>query len=118
MSIFQNSVETRELHKKDTLRTRYYRNSFDQVKKALDQICSEEDMELQNFNKRYGDIYIIADGYEVIAQVIQLNPIETSVDFKINYFSVFGWGKPEKKAVHLYERLGEILSFKGTVLHP
>ena len=118
MSIFQTTIETRELHKKDKLRTHYYRNNFDQVKKALEQIAEEDNMQVQNVNRQYGDIYIIADGYEVICSVIQITPIETSVDFKINYFSTFGWGRPEKKAIHLYERLDALLSFKGTLLHP
>jgi len=117
MGFFSNSIETREQHKNEMLRTRYYKNNFDQVEKALRKICSEEDMQLQQVNKRYGDIYICAFDYEVFCTVIQVTPIETSVDFKINYFSTFGFKRPEKKAIHLYERLDKMLIFKGTMLH-
>jgi len=118
MSIFQTSIETRELHKKVALRTHYYRNSFDQVKKALDTIVEEDNMQVQDVNRKFGDIYLLGDGYEVIVSAIQLTPNETSIDFKINYFVTIGWNRPEKKAVHLYARLDQLLHFKGTVLHP
>lgn len=117
MGFFQTSVETRELHKKETLRTRYYRNNFDQVVKALKVICDEEDIQMQHIDKRYGDVYMISQNFEVMVTIIQITPIETSVDFKLNYFSTFGYGRPEKKVVHLYERLDKMLTFKGTVLH-
>jgi len=117
MSIFQTTIETRELHKKENLRTRYYRNTFEQVIKALKKICEEEDIQMQNVDKRYGDVYMISQNYEVMATILQITPIETSVDFKVNYFSTFGWNKPEKTAVHLYKRLDEMLTFKGTMLH-
>lgn len=118
MSIFQNNIETRENHRKDSLKTRYYRNSFDQIVKVLKKLCEEEDMEMQNIDKRYGDVYMIGDGFEIMAQIIQITPIETAVDFRINYFSTFGWGRPEKKAVHLYDKLNESLTLRGTQLHP
>ena len=118
MSIFQNSIETRENHKNPNLRTRYYKNSFNQVKKAMEKICSEEDMQLQQVNERFGEMYICAFGYEVFVTAIEMSPIETSVDFKINYFSTFGWNRPEKKAIHLFERLNKMLIYRGQMLHP
>jgi len=117
MGFFANSVETREQHKNENLRTRYYKNNFEQVKNCLEKICKEEDMQLQQVNKKFGDIYICAYDFEIFATVIEITPIETSVDLKINYFATFGFGKPEKKAIHIYERLNKMLIFKGTMLH-
>ena len=109
---------SREMHKKEALRTHYYRNNFDAVAEAFKKIAEEENMEIQNIDKKWGEILIIADGYEVIAIVNQITPIETSVDFKINYFVTFGFNRPDKKAIHLYQRLDGLLNFKGVMLHP
>ena len=118
MGIFQTTVETRELHKKEKLRTHYYRNNFKQIVNAFKEIVEQDNMEIHDVNEQYGDVFLVGDGYEVIASVIQLTPIETSVDFKVNWFATFGLNRPEKKAIHLYEELDKRLTFKGTVLHP
>lgn len=117
MGFFTNSVETREMHKNEKLRTRYYRNNIKQIKGALEKICSEEDMQLQQFDEKWGDIYICAYSFEVFVSVSQISPIESGVDLKVNYFSTFGFNRPEKKVIHLYERLDKMLTFKGTMLH-
>ena len=117
MGFFANSAETRELHKNDKLRTRYYRNGIKQIKSVFEKICSEEDMQLQQYDERWGDIYICAYGFEVFVTVSQISPIESGIDLKVNYFSTFGFNRPEKKIIHLYERLDKMLIFKGTMLH-
>lgn len=117
MGFFATTVETREVHKREDLRTRYYRNNFTQVEKALRGICDADGMQMQQVNKRYGDIYMIADGYEIFATVLQITPIETAVDLKVNYFATLGLNRPEKKVKHIYAELDKALSFKGTMLH-
>ncbi len=117
MGIFQNSCETREHHKKDNLRTRYYRCNFQHVVKAFEKIANEEDIQLQQKNERYKELYLCAYDYEVFVSVVEINPQESSVDLKVNYFSTFGWGKPEKTVNHIYEKLNKILIYKGTSLH-
>lgn len=117
MGFFRTSAETREMHKKDELRTHYYRNTFEQVVKAFEKICSEEDIQLQQVNKQFGDLYMCAFDFEVFATVLQITPAETSVDMKINFFSLMGFKKPERKIIHLYQRLDHSLNFKGKSLH-
>ena len=117
MSIFSTEVETKEVHKKEQLRTHYYRNNFNDVLNAFNKIAEEDNMEVQHVDKKWGEVYIIANGYEVIAIVNQITPLETAVDFKINYFVTFGFNRPMKRAIHLYERLDSMLNFKGTMLH-
>ena len=117
MGIFQTSVEKRENHKKEALRTHYYKASFKEVVKAIKKIVEEENMVVHEINETYGDIYLIGDGYEVIVQALEISRMETSVDFKVNYFVTIGLNRPEKKAIKLYSLLDKELQFKGTLLH-
>ena len=118
MSIFSTSIETREVHKNENLRTHYYKNNFKDVRKAVEKMVNEEDLQLYDVNERFGDILVCGDGFEIIFSVIQINPIETSVDLKINYFVTIGWNRPLKKAIHVFEYLDSHLNFKGQMLHP
>ena len=117
MGFFSSSAETREMHKNEKLRTRYYKNGIKQIKNVFEKICNEEDMQLQQFDERWGDIYICSYGYEVFVTVSMISPIESGIDLKVNYFSSMGFNRPEKKIIHLYERLDQMLNFKGTMLH-
>ena len=57
MGFFQTTVETRELHKKENLRTHYYRNSFKQILKAFKEIVEQDNMEIYDVNEQYGDVF-------------------------------------------------------------
>ena len=117
INIFTTSLETSERNKKEELKTHYYKTSFQGVLKALNKIAEEGWLEIHEYNETYGEIYLVGDGYECIVTVTEMNRYESGVDFKINYFSIMGFGRPYKLAVKLYDLLNKELPFKGKELH-
>lgn len=116
-NFFINTLETREMHRDGDLRTRYYRNNFDQCLEVVRTMAQKSALEVRDVNKTHGEIYLLGDGFDVIVTVSQINPIESGVDFKINYFSTFGWGRPKKRIMEFYKFLDAKLKFKGVSLH-
>ena len=117
LNIFTTSVETSERNRKDELKTHYYKTSFQGILKALNKIADEEWMEVHEHNERYGEIYLVGDGYEVIVTVTEMNKYDSGVDFKVNYFSIMGWGRPYKLISKLYSLLDKELPYKGKEQH-
>jgi hypothetical protein len=117
-SFFRTTCETRELHSDVELRTRYYRNNFDQCLEALKKLATQTSMEIRDVNKTHGEVYLIGNGYDCIVTISQINPIEAGIDLKINFFSTFGFGRPQKRAIAIYKFLNSVLKFKGVALHP
>lgn len=117
-SFFQSACETRELHADAQLRTRYYRNSFQQAKDAVDRLAAEERLEVRNIDVVHGEIYLLGNGYDVIVTAIQVTPIETGIDLKVNWFGFVGMGRPKKIALRFYQGFDRLLKFKGVSLHP
>lgn len=117
-SFFSNTCETRELHREPELRTNYYRNNFAQVIEAFQVIAKEQYMEIKNINKTHKEIYLLGDGYDIIVTLVEITPVEIGVDFKVNWFTGFGFNRPKKKVGLIYSRLKELLRFKGISLHP
>ncbi len=117
-SFFATTCETRELHRDAELRTRYYRNSFNQCLESLKKYAEQEHLEMRHVNPVHGELYLLGDGYDMILTVTQINPQESGVDIKVNFFSSIGMNKPKKKALQLYAYLDSALRFKGVSLHP
>jgi hypothetical protein len=117
-SFFATSCETRELHLDPELRTHYYRNSFRDVAAAFEMLAGKERFDVKSVDPIHGEIYLIGDGFDAIVTVAQINPIESGIDLKINYFSFTGLGRPKKKAIALFKTLDAHLKFKGVSLHP
>jgi hypothetical protein len=118
ISFFAVSCETREVHRDPDLRTHYYRNSFEHCLKSLREYAEIEGMDVKQVNSTHGEIYLLGNGFDVIVTALQLSPIETGVDLKINYFNVVGMGRPKKRAQSIYKHLDSKLNFKGVSLHP
>jgi len=117
-SFFQSNAETRELHSDVELRTHYYRNSFKDCLKIVEKMAEELRMDVRDINERHGEIYLLGNGYDAIITAIQLSPIETGIDIKINYFSFAGFGRPRKRVMEFFDYFDKNLKFKGISLHP
>jgi len=117
-NFFSNTCETRELHRDSSLRTNYYRNNFNQVLNALNEIANELHLEVKNVDKIHKEIYLLGSGYDIIVTLSEITPIEIGVDLKLNWFSGFGYNRPKKKVLEIYAKLKEKLRFKGISLHP
>jgi len=117
-TFFANTVETRELHRDPQLRTNYYRNNFTQVVDALKMLAEEDHLEVKNIDKVHKEIYMLGSGYDIIVTLSEITPVEIGIDFKVNWYSGFGYNKPKKKVLYYYKKLKELLRFKGVSLHP
>lgn len=115
---FSPTCETRELHADPQLRTRYYRNKFEEVVEALHKLGEKNNFEVRDVNKIHKEIYVIGRGFDSIVTVAMINPIEAGIDFKLNLFATMGFGRPKKMVVKFYADLKQILRFKGISLHP
>ncbi len=115
---FSPSCETRELNVDPELRTRYYRNNFNQVIEGLNKLAEKHHLEVREVNVRHKEVYLLGNGYDCIVTISQMNPIESGVDFKLNFFSTIGFYRPKKKVLQFYKDLKGILKFKGVSLHP
>ncbi len=118
MSFFSTTCETRELHQDTQLRTKYFRNNFNQCVEGIQKFAAENHLEVRNINPEHGEVYMIGPGFDVIFTIIQTTLIESGIDLKINLFSFTGMGRPKRKALEIYKYLESVLKFKGVSLHP
>ncbi len=117
-SFFSPRSETKELHAEQELRTRYYRNTFKQCLEAVKAMAEEKNLEVRDVNMEHGEVYLLGFGYDVITTITKVTPIEVGIDFKVNFFTTFGFNRPKNKISELYDALDDRLNFKGVSLHP
>lgn len=110
--------ETREVHLDKELKTRYYKTSYTKVKEQVENFCTLEDLNITNINDTHGEILIQTNKFHAIVSVIQVTPLETACDIKVQAYGVFGMHRPRKTILALYEHLNKTLKFKGVSLHP
>jgi hypothetical protein len=117
-SFFLTSCETRELHVDPALRTHYYRNGFKDVLAAFERLSEQASLDVKNVDQTHGEVYLLGNGFDCIATVSRITPVESGIDFKVNWFGFSGLGRPKRKVVALYKILDSLLKFKGVSLHP
>ncbi|MCF7925703.1 MAG: hypothetical protein K9L26_04140 [Candidatus Izimaplasma sp.] len=111
-------LETREMHSITSLRTHYYKKNYKIVKQAVLDYASSNKLDVQNVDDKHGELYFQAKNFHIIASIVQVTPVETAVDFKVQYYSLIGWNRPLKDIKKFYAYLDQTLPFKGTSLHP
>lgn len=110
--------ETKERHADKDLRTRYYKASYTKVKEQLVRYCEQNGLTVENVNDTHGEILVQTSKMHAIISVIQITPLETAVDIKVQTYGVFGMNIPRKTVLSIYEHLNKTLAFKGVGLHP
>lgn len=113
-----NNAETRELHTDPELRSRYYKSTFKKVRQAIEQYCEDGGIVVVNVDESHGEMFLQTSKHHMIASIIQVTPLETAVDLKVQTYQLIGRNVPKAKIVKLYDYLNENLSFKGVGLHP
>ena len=113
-----NNAETRELHTDPDLRSRYYRTTFKKAKEVIEQYCNDKGIVIVNVDAVHGEMFLQTSKHHMIASIIQINPLETAVDLKVQTYQLIGRNVPKIKIVLMYEYLNENLTFKGVGLHP
>ena len=113
-----NNAETRELHTDPDLRSRYYRTTFRKTKDIIEQYCNDRGIVIVNVDEVHGEMFLQTSKHHMIASIIQVNPLETAVDLKVQTYQLIGRNMPKAKIIQMYEHLNENLTFKGVGLHP
>lgn len=87
MGIFdklQTHIETKDTHKNETLRTRYYAASPNAMLKWLDEYIQSEGQTVRRIDADRGELSFVGDGWDALATVIQVDGGRTAVDFTMN----------------------------------
>ncbi len=118
MSFIGNSAETSELHSVVGLRSRYYRANYTKTKAVIQELAEEFKLDVKNVDDQHGEILLQSNKFHIVVTIISVNPIETSVDFKVLMYAFVGFNRPQKKINEFYKYLDSKMTFKGVGLHP
>lgn len=117
-SFFRNTAETKELHSLVGLRSRYYKTNYQKAKAVVLEYAKENKLDPRHIDDAHKELLLQSGRFHIIVSFVQVTPIETSVDFKVEFYAIFGFNRPIKKIISFYEYLDKNLSFKGVGLHP
>lgn len=111
-------AETQELHSVIGLRSRYYKTNYQKAKAVVLEFAEELKSIVRNIDDEHKEVLLQNNKYHIIVTFVQVTPIETSVDFKVEMYGLFGLHRPRKMIMKFYEYLDKNLPFKGVGLHP
>lgn len=109
--------ETREMHKKEILRTRWYHATYADVKKAIFEVADELGYAVVDVNDTYQE-FLLEGRAVLVIKVCSYSRYEQGIDFNITTKSFFDFGAGRLKIKEWYDRLGRHLHLKGISLHP
>jgi hypothetical protein len=118
LSFFQTIAESKELHTDPQLRSRYYKTNYRKVKAVILEYAEQQGLQVRNIDDDHRELFLQGPRYHVIASIVQVNPYETSADFKVEVYGLAGFGRPKKLIREFYQHLDQHLMFKGVGLHP
>ena len=97
--------ETKEQHINRDLRTRYYKCGYNQVKKVVLDYAESLKLKVISVDDAHGEVFIQSSSYHMIASIIQINPLETAIDIKVQSYKAVGFNKPKNAILSLYNEL-------------
>ena len=117
-SFIGNTAETSELHSDVELRSRYYKTNYQKTKAVVIEYAEKNKITVRHIDDQHREVFLQGDRFHIIVSMVQVNPIETSVDFKVEQYSLLGLNRPKKRILTFYQYLDQSLPFKGVGLHP
>lgn len=109
--------ETRELHSKEALRTRWFQGTYDQVKKAIFQMAEDLGYGVVDVNDTFHEMLL--EGPHVISvKISSYNKYEHGVDFNVTTKWLLDLGRSKTLVTRLYDRIAKYVKYKGVSLHP
>lgn len=113
-----NNAETKELHSNQDLRSRYYKANYKKVKAEVEEYSKNKNIEVKHVDDVHGEIFLQTNSYHMIVSIVQVTPLESAVDMKVQTYKLAGMNVPKKLIIEMYAYLDTKLTFKGTSLHP
>ena len=118
LDVFKTVAETKELHVDPYLRSHYYKTNYQKAKDAVLLHAKELKLDVRHVDDVHKELFLQGPRHHVICSIVQVSPIETSVDFKVEVYGLLGMNKPKNIILGFYRYLDKELPFKGTSLHP
>ena len=113
-----NIAETKELHANQYLRTRYYKTRYKNLKDVILAYAKANKIKVKSEDDLHGEIFLQTNRYHIIVSIVQVSPLESAVDIKVQTYKILGLYKPLKLILSLYIHIDTKAEFKGTGLHP
>jgi len=113
-----NIEETSERHNNQNLRTHYYNSRYNELKQIVISYAKANKMTVKSEDDKHGEIFLQSSRFHIIVSIMQITPLETSVDFKVQTYKLLGLFKPLKLITSFYIYLNSKAQFKGAGLHP
>ncbi|MGX6443002.1 hypothetical protein ACWM35_07180 [Neobacillus sp. K501] len=115
---FSKQIETSDGQKDDSLKTHYYKATFNQLFQSVEELFRQDaDCRITTVSKERGEIAVEINKPApcfLIVTVVSVRPLETAVDFTISSesFSLTGSYPTLKKRIQsYYQRLNQIHTF-------
>ena len=112
---FKKQIETSDRNKDNSLKTHYYKGTFNQVFQSVEKLFHDDaDCRVTTVSKEHGEIAVEIDKpipCFLIVTVVSVKPLETAVDFSISSerFSLLGMYPQLKKRVEsYYEKINKL----------
>ncbi|WHY76422.1 hypothetical protein QNH20_20200 [Neobacillus sp. WH10] len=117
---FKKHIETSDQNADDSLKTHYYKATFNQLFQSVEKLFHEDaDCQITTVSKEHGEIAVeISKPIPcfLIVTIVSVKPLETAVDFNISSekFSILGIYPDLKKRINsYYERIGQLHNIVG-----
>ena len=102
-----NVAETRELHQKTHLRTRYYRTSYVNLKSIVLAYANVNNINVISEDDIHKEIFLQSNKFHMIVSIVQVTPLESAVDLKVQSYRLIGLFKPDKIILDLFKHLNQ-----------
>ena len=109
--------ETRELHKKEALRTHWYACSYNEAKEVIISMANVFGFSIVDINDTYQEILLDGRG-SLVVKVCSFGKYEQGIDFNFDNHHIIDFGAGARFITKLYSYIGSKLRFKGVSLHP
>ena len=115
---FSNNFETNDTHRIPKLKTRYYKASYKKIKIALEEYCDKTNVHIKHVDDAHKELFLQTNKYHIIFSVVQITPLESAIDMKIQTYKIMGMNTPIDIIWKFYQHLDSVLSFKGVGINP
>jgi len=115
---FSNNAETAEQHQVVGMRSRYYKSGYKKVKEQIESYCNKNQITIKHVDDVHNEMFLQTNKFHMIVSIVQVSPLETSVDMKVQTYKIMGMNAPKNLIMTVYKYLDSNLTFKGTGLHP
>lgn len=109
--------ETKELHKKEDLRTRYYVGTYDEVRNAILDVAKEMNYVITHVDDTRHEILLDGNA-SIVVTITSFGRFEQGVDLNVMTAYAYDLGSGKRLIVRFYKALGLKVKLKGVSLHP